>query len=1256
MTMSRIVTSGLVGFLAVALSLSVAGPAEAKQSSLGAGAGHTCAVLDGGLVRCWGDGADGRLGYGNTATIGDDETPGSVAPVDLGAGRTATAVSAGLAFTCAILDDGSVRCWGDAGAHLGRGDNSFSDVGDNETPGSIPPLDLGAGRTARAISAGFNHVCAVLDDGSVRCWGFGSDGRLGYGNSDSIGDNETPGSAGPVDLGAGRTAVAISAGRRHTCAVLDDGSVRCWGEGLQGRLGYGNTEDVGDDELPGSVGPVDLGAGRTAVAIGAGFGHTCAVLDDGSVRCWGPGGRQLGYGDSRENIGDNETPGSVGPADLGAGRTAVAIGLGWGHTCAILDNGSLRCWGTSFAGLGLGSTDATMGDVDLGAGRTAAAVSAGAEHTCAVLDNASVRCWGYHERGRLGLAMGPDAIGDDEAPSSVAPLDLGPGRTGAAISAGLDHACAVLDDGSVRCWGFGQRGRLGYGNTEDVGDDELPGSVGPVDLGAGRTAVAISAGGEHTCALLDDASVRCWGGGGGQLGNSAGDVGDDETPGSVDPIDFGSGRTAVAVSAGGRHTCAILDDASVRCFGNGGEGQLGYGNFDNIGDNEPLGSVGPVDLGAGRTAVAIAAGGSHTCAVLDDGSVRCWGDYSWGQLGPGHEEPVGDDETPGSVDPVDLGSGRTAVAISAGSLHTCALLDDASVFCWGYDDSGRLGGGTVNLGAGRTALAVSAGGTHSCALLDDSSVRCWGLGVEGALGQGVAALVVIYDPATVGPVDLGSGRTALAVAAGGHHTCALLDDETVRCFGLNSDYGRIGHGSSPSHVGDDETPGSVGTLDLGGDVDLSDSEAPVTTDDVPGGFRNAPVTVTLSATDSGGSGVDKTYFTKGAEPAAPTTASAVYDPGAKPTLGNGERIKYFSTDGAGNAEAVKVSETVRVDSAAPTTSDDVPAGFRNAPVVVSLSVSDSGGSGVDKTYFTKGAAPADPTTASPVYDAGSKPTLADGEQIKYFSVDLAGNAEAVKTSVTAKVDGGAPATTDDVPVAETYFAATVTLAAVDSGGAGVDKTYYSVGVAPADPTTASSVYDPASKPTLLPGQRIKYFTVDLAGNAETVKVSRTLRRDVDFDNDGVVDGADNCPLVANRDQRNGYGDARGDACEQDTFAPKLTGLKLVPAKFKVAGGTVITFTLDEAVAVTYTLEKRKAGRVVGKRCRKRTRLNARNKKCDLPLKGSFKQGAFAGRSSLPWPGTWRGKELAPGQYRLTLSFEDGGGNEGSEQVSFKVSP
>ena len=434
-------------------------PSSPAAGFLSTGYYHSCAVLPASTVRCWGYGGDGQLGYGNGSSIGDDETPSSAGPVDLGAGRTAKAVSAGGVHTCALRDDNAVLCWGYSGD--GRlGYPARNNIGLIDLPGAVGPVDIGAGRTAKAITAGGAHSCAILDNDTVRCWGFGFDGRLGYNSTESIGNDELPSTAGPIDFGPGRTAKAISAGGAHTCAILDDDTVRCWGFGNNGRLGYGNTDFVGrgciingtqcletpDAPSAASVGPVSLGAGRTARAISAGEAHTCAVLDNATVRCWGSGSSgRLGYGNST-SIGDNELPSAVGPVNLGAGRTAKAIDAGGSHTCVVLDDDSVRCWGFgAFGQLGLGNADAvgntpttTPGDVapvDLGAGSVATAIAAGDQHTCASIDVPllaadAVRCWGRGSTGRLGYCS-EATIGDSEAPATIGPVDLGvPGISG----------------------------------------------------------------------------------------------------------------------------------------------------------------------------------------------------------------------------------------------------------------------------------------------------------------------------------------------------------------------------------------------------------------------------------------------------------------------------------------------------------------------------------------------------------------------------------------------------------------------------------------------------------------------------------------------------------------------------------------------------------------------------------------------------------------------------------------------------------
>ena len=187
----------------------------------------------------------------------------------------------------------------------------------------------------------------------------------------------------------------------------------------------------------------------------------------------------------------------------------------------------------------------------------------------------------------------------------------------------------------------------------------------------------------------------------------------------------GSIFTDTTLSSGYAHSCIILDDGTVSCWGRNSLGQLGDGTTTHR--NTPTQTA---SLGTGRTAVAISSGNGHTCIILDDGSVSCWGRNTMGQLGDGTNT---NRSTPTQT--ANLGTGRTAVAISSGDTHACALLDDGTVSCWGNNGNGELGDGTntnrntptqTSSLTGRTAIAISSGGIHTCIILDNRSVSWWG--------------------------------------------------------------------------------------------------------------------------------------------------------------------------------------------------------------------------------------------------------------------------------------------------------------------------------------------------------------------------------------------------------------------------------------------------------------------------------------------------------------------------------------------------
>ena len=398
---------------------------------------------------------------------------------------------------CVLFPNGTVKCWGgNYDGRLGQGDTANRGDGPNEMGSNLPAVDLGTGKTAKQISLGDDHVCALLNDGSVKCWGANDEGQLGIGDKLNRGDepNEMGDNLPAVNLGTGKTATFLAAGYGHTCAILNDGTIKCWGYNHSGQLGRGDTmhrgaaaSDMGDN-LP----PVDLGlsAGKTVVSLSAGDGYSCALLNDGNVKCWGYNLLgQLGLGDMN-NRGD--APGEMGAAlpaiNLGTGKIAKAIAVGIHSTCALLNDDHVKCWGAGGDGQ-LGQGDANdrgdgpgeMGDalpaIDLGAGKTIKSFAMGRDHSCAILNDDSLKCWGYAVRGQLGLG---DINNRGDVPGEMGDtlpvVDIGTRKVVKTVVGGGNNTCVVLTDDSIKCWGDNSDGQLGQGDMNHRGDE--PGEMG----------------------------------------------------------------------------------------------------------------------------------------------------------------------------------------------------------------------------------------------------------------------------------------------------------------------------------------------------------------------------------------------------------------------------------------------------------------------------------------------------------------------------------------------------------------------------------------------------------------------------------------------------------------------------------------------------------------------------------------------------------------------------------------------------------
>ncbi len=397
-----------------------------------------------------------------------------------------------------------------------------------------------AGLKVRRVTTGDRFNCAILTDGTVRCWGSNDFGELGYGDIQYRGGTAALMGAAlaAVDLGAGRTVEQLVAGHRSICALLDNHRVKCWGQNAAGELGVGDAVNRGDNagEMGDALPYAELGTGRLAVSLAAATNSYCALLDNNRVKCWGDNTLgTLGTGDG-EHRGDqaNEMGDDLPYLDLGVGRNVRQLGGFEEGFCAMFDTGAIKCWGGNERGeQGLGDTvvrgdePGEMGDnlpvVDLGPGRTVKQlVSSTQHHTCAILDDDSIKCWGLSDFGQLGLGDannrgdGPGEMGQD-----LPAVDLGTGRHGRSLILGTSHACALLDDDSLKCWGRNDRGGLGQGDVANRGDgpNEMGDNLLPVALGAGLTAISGDAGTEHTCVVLNDDTLKCWG------GNSVGQLG-----------------------------------------------------------------------------------------------------------------------------------------------------------------------------------------------------------------------------------------------------------------------------------------------------------------------------------------------------------------------------------------------------------------------------------------------------------------------------------------------------------------------------------------------------------------------------------------------------------------------------------------------------------------------------------------------------------------------------------------------------------
>ena len=333
-------------------------PPAGGVDPIAAGGAHTCALVAGGQVRCW-----GSNGWGQ---VGDGSRTNSAVPVSVGGLTGVSAIAAGNTHTCALMAGGQVRCWGS---------NLSGELGNGSLAHSAEPVPVTGLTGASAITAGVEHTCALVKGGEVRCWGSNVSGQLGDGTFAS--------STTPVTVSGLSGVTAIDGGAHHNCALIAGGQVRCWGY-------------LSNGELANSTVPVTVSGISGATAIAAGFDYTCALTAEKQVRCWGRNGSG--------QLGDGTFSPSRAPVTVSDLSGVTAIDGGAFHACALIDGGQLRCWGSNRSGqLGDGGTRNSPVPVTVSGLSEVTAVAAGTfDHTCALLIGGQVRCWGLNDRGQLG--------------------------------------------------------------------------------------------------------------------------------------------------------------------------------------------------------------------------------------------------------------------------------------------------------------------------------------------------------------------------------------------------------------------------------------------------------------------------------------------------------------------------------------------------------------------------------------------------------------------------------------------------------------------------------------------------------------------------------------------------------------------------------------------------------------------------------------------------------------------------------------
>lgn len=631
--------------------------------------------------------------------------------------------------SCVIKADNSIQCWGS---------NTSGQLGDNtQVDRLIPTLISGSTTSFIQSAAGGAHTCAIQNDKTLWCWGYGGKGALGNGSITST--------KVPTQVGTLTTYHQVAAGAAHTCAIrYADDTLWCFGDNAKKQLGGGSTNTQENS-------PIQADTPTTYAMVATGETHTCGITLAGDLKCWG----NNVYGQIGVGTYSSETDPPTTPTIIDSGTPYSKVATGAYHTCAITTGETMKCWGdNSYGQLGNGTTTPSSSPVSVTSLSGVVDVVAGTFHTCVLLNNDDVKCWGDNTYGQLGQLLDVNS----SSPISVFTSDVYSTDI-LSLSAGSYHNCAVFSQtGEMRCWGNNSVGQLGTGTDYRV---RVPALVE-------KNMVTVASGINHSCGITSSGAIRCWG------TNSYGQLGDGTTYSRSAPVEvIASG--AVKIAVGEYFSCAVMTDGKLLCWG--------YNGYSRLGDGTTTSRLRPTAVISSGVA-DISLGVDHGCALLTSGEVRCWGNNTTsGKVG---NNSTSIQSTPVSV----IASGASQVSVS--ETHSCARVG-TDLYCWGDNTSGQFGNGTnLNSKVPTWVLSniqhIASGNSYSCGILS-GYLNCWGLNSSYQLGTGNT-----INSST--PVIVDGTNTYSQVSANYTHTCAITTtDQKLKCWGQNNKYQIANSGS-----------------------------------------------------------------------------------------------------------------------------------------------------------------------------------------------------------------------------------------------------------------------------------------------------------------------------------------------------------------------------------------------------------------------------------------------------------------------------